>query len=199
MAKHKFEMTNLLLMSAWQMSHTPGHIPCLGEQHSTHTHTTHCFRKIISSHYVITPFCDFSFYKQILFGQHSVSWSVSLLCFLDLFLQSVFFRFFDLFFRFFRSVFRCFCICCFVYYTHLPTMSIGILKKVALRIKNICKERNITYNHLANLSGVTPSTVYSILDSRRREVSLRTLKIICDRLDIELCAFLIQQNSMTWA
>lgn len=50
-------------------------------------------------------------------------------------------------------------------------------------------QRNITYNHLANLSGVTPSTVYSLLDSRRREVSLRTLKIICDGLDIELCAF----------
>ena len=73
MAKHKFEMTNLLLMSAWQMSHTPGHILCLGEQHSTHTHTTHCFRRIISSHYVITPFYIFSFFKQILFGQRLAS------------------------------------------------------------------------------------------------------------------------------
>ena len=33
---------------------------------------------------------------------------------------------------------------------------------VVLRFKDICKERNIKYNELATISGVTPSTVYSL-------------------------------------
>ena len=36
---------------------------------------------------------------------------------------------------------------------------------VVNRFQSICKERNIKINELANLSGVTPSTVYSMMDS----------------------------------
>ena len=36
---------------------------------------------------------------------------------------------------------------------------------VALRFKELCEERNISPNALAVRSGVTPSTVYSMLDS----------------------------------
>ncbi len=60
---------------------------------------------------------------------------------------------------------------------------------VAKRFKDICKERNIRTNELANLSGVTPSTVYSMLDERRRDVSIVVIKKLCDGLDITLGEF----------
>ena len=37
---------------------------------------------------------------------------------------------------------------------------------IVLRFKNICAERNIKYNELAVRSGVTPSTVYSMMDGQ---------------------------------
>ena len=60
---------------------------------------------------------------------------------------------------------------------------------VALRFREICEEKNIKTNELANRSGVTPSTVYSMLDSSRRDVSIRTIKKLCDGLDISLRDF----------
>ncbi len=44
-------------------------------------------------------------------------------------------------------------------------------------------------NSLANISGVTPSTVYSLLDPSRREISVSTVKKLCDGLDITLGEF----------
>ena len=60
---------------------------------------------------------------------------------------------------------------------------------VVLRIQNICKERGIAPNELANISGVTPSTVYSLLNSERKNASITTIKILCDGLDITLGEF----------
>lgn len=60
---------------------------------------------------------------------------------------------------------------------------------VAQRFKNICQERNITVNELANRSGVTPSTAYSMLDDRRRDISIVTIKKFCDGLDLSLEEF----------
>lgn len=60
---------------------------------------------------------------------------------------------------------------------------------VATRFLNLCNERNIRINELANLSGVTPSTAYSMMDSRRRDVSIVTIKKFCDGLDITLGEF----------
>lgn len=60
---------------------------------------------------------------------------------------------------------------------------------VASRFLRICEERNIKPNELANISGVTPSTVYSLLDNRRRDVSIITIKKLCDGLDISLGEF----------
>ncbi len=54
---------------------------------------------------------------------------------------------------------------------------------------DLCKMRSIKANELATLSGVTPSTVYSMLDSRRRDVSIVTIKKLCDGLDITLGEF----------
>ena len=64
-----------------------------------------------------------------------------------------------------------------------------IKEAIVLRFNNICKEKNIRYNELANLSGVTPSTVYSMMDARRKDLSVVTLKKLCDGLDISLTEF----------
>ena len=44
-------------------------------------------------------------------------------------------------------------------------------------------------NELATRSGVTPSSVYSMLDPRRKEVSVNLVKKLCDGLDMTLGEF----------
>ena len=65
----------------------------------------------------------------------------------------------------------------------------AVKNAVVERIKNICKEREIAANELANISGVTPSTVYSLLDEKRKNVSITTIKILCDGLNMSLGEF----------
>lgn len=60
---------------------------------------------------------------------------------------------------------------------------------VALRFKELCEERNIKINELANISGVTPSTAYSMMDENRRDISIITIKKFCDGLEITLGEF----------
>lgn len=60
---------------------------------------------------------------------------------------------------------------------------------IVKRFQTICLERNIKYNELANLSGVTPSTIYSMMDNSRRDISIITIKKFCDGLDMSLCEF----------
>ncbi len=60
---------------------------------------------------------------------------------------------------------------------------------IVIRLKNLCKERNICFNELATLSGVTPSTVYSLMSENRRDLSVITLKKLCDGLDITITDF----------
>lgn len=60
---------------------------------------------------------------------------------------------------------------------------------VTERFKSLCKEQNIKINELANRSGVTPSTAYSMMDSKRRDISIVTIKKLCDGLEITLGEF----------
>ncbi len=60
---------------------------------------------------------------------------------------------------------------------------------VAKRFRELCDERGIKLNELANLSGVTPSTAYSMIDERRRDISINTIKKFCDGLEITLGEF----------
>lgn len=60
---------------------------------------------------------------------------------------------------------------------------------VTQRFKNLCQERNIKINELANISGVTPSTAYSMMDESRRDISITTIKKFCDGLEITLGEF----------
>ncbi len=64
-----------------------------------------------------------------------------------------------------------------------------IKEAIVLRLKSICNSRNIKFNELATRSGVTPSTVYSLMDSRRKDLSVITLKKLCDGLDITITEF----------
>lgn len=60
---------------------------------------------------------------------------------------------------------------------------------VVKRFETICRERNMKLNELANISGVTPSTAYSMMDEKRRDISITTIKKFCDGLDISLGEF----------
>lgn len=60
---------------------------------------------------------------------------------------------------------------------------------VVRRFQSLCRERNIKPNELATRSGVTPSTVYSMMDPQRRDVSVVTVKKLCDGLEITLSDF----------
>ena len=60
---------------------------------------------------------------------------------------------------------------------------------VVKRFQQLCRERNIKLNELATLSGVTPSTVYSMMDESRKDVSVITVKKLCDGLDISIPEF----------
>jgi DNA-binding Xre family transcriptional regulator len=65
----------------------------------------------------------------------------------------------------------------------------GVKEAVVARFREILDQRNMRPNELAYRSGVTPSTVYSMLDGRRREVTINLIKKLCDGLDMTLGAF----------
>ena len=75
------------------------------------------------------------------------------------------------------------------FYNTPEVMGMSVKDAVAQRFCQLCKERNIRTNELANLSGVTASTVYSMMDERRRDVSIVTIKKLCDGLNISLGEF----------
>ena len=65
----------------------------------------------------------------------------------------------------------------------------SVKEAVVARFREILSQRNMRPNELANLSGVTPSTVYSMLDGRRREVTINLIKKLCDGLEMTLGEF----------
>lgn len=60
---------------------------------------------------------------------------------------------------------------------------------VAKRIVELCEEHGIAVNTLANLSGVCPSTVYSMLNSKSQNPGVVSIKKLCDGLNISLREF----------
>ncbi len=60
---------------------------------------------------------------------------------------------------------------------------------IVARFQQLCQERQIAFNELATRSGVTPSTVYSMMKESRRDVSVVTVKKLCDGLDISIQEF----------
>ena len=64
-----------------------------------------------------------------------------------------------------------------------------VKEAVVARFLEILLQRGMKANELAMRSGVTPSSVYSMLDSRRKEVSVNLVKKLCDGLDISIGEF----------
>ena len=60
---------------------------------------------------------------------------------------------------------------------------------VAKRIIELCSEKNIAINALANISGVPPSTIYSMLNQKSQNPGIVSLKKLCDGLDITIRDF----------
>ena len=60
---------------------------------------------------------------------------------------------------------------------------------IAKRILELCEQKNLAINALANLSGVSPSTVYSMLNEKSLNPGVVSLKKLCDGLDISLRTF----------
>lgn len=64
-----------------------------------------------------------------------------------------------------------------------------IKEAVVCRVRQLCKEKGMNPNALAVSAGITPSTVYSMLDSNRKDLSIITLKKIIDGFDITIGEF----------
>ena len=65
----------------------------------------------------------------------------------------------------------------------------GTKEAIANRILQLCEERKMAVNELAGISGVAPSTVYSILNEKSQNPGAVTLKKLCDGLNITLGEF----------
>ena len=64
-----------------------------------------------------------------------------------------------------------------------------VKEAVVARFEQIMKDRNMRANELAVRAGGTPSPVYSMLDGRRKELSINVIKKLCDGLDMTLGEF----------
>lgn len=64
-----------------------------------------------------------------------------------------------------------------------------VKEAVVAQFREILRQRNMRPNELALRSGVAPSTVYSMLDARRKELSVNLIKRLCDGLGMSLGAF----------
>jgi transcriptional regulator with XRE-family HTH domain len=60
---------------------------------------------------------------------------------------------------------------------------------VAARIIELCRERDLAINALANVSGIPPSSVYSLLNEKSQNPGVVTIKKLCDGLEITLREF----------
>lgn len=65
----------------------------------------------------------------------------------------------------------------------------GIYDLVVERIYELCKEKNITPNALSYMSGVSQSTVKSILNGESKNPGIVTIKKLCDGLEISITDF----------
>lgn len=65
----------------------------------------------------------------------------------------------------------------------------GTYETVKNRILELCEERRISLNKLANDSGISPSTLKSILYGKSKNPGIVTIKMLCDGLGITLIDF----------
>lgn len=64
-----------------------------------------------------------------------------------------------------------------------------VKEAVVARFQELLRERGMRANELAIRSGITPSSVYSMFDPQRKEVSVNLVKKLCDGLELSLGDF----------
>ena len=57
------------------------------------------------------------------------------------------------------------------------------------RLVELCNEHGLAVNALANISGVPPSTIYSMLNIKSKNPGVMSIKKLCDGLNISLREF----------
>lgn len=60
---------------------------------------------------------------------------------------------------------------------------------VAKRIQMLCAEHDMAVNALARLCGVSPSTIYSMLNEKSKNPGIVSIQKICDGLEISVREF----------
>ncbi|MBQ8830740.1 MAG: helix-turn-helix transcriptional regulator [Oscillospiraceae bacterium] len=60
---------------------------------------------------------------------------------------------------------------------------------VAKRILELCEARHLAVNALATAAGVSPSTVYSMLNEKSKNPGVVSLKKLCDGFEISIREF----------
>ena len=70
---------------------------------------------------------------------------------------------------------------------------------VAERIIQICKERNMAINALANISGVSPSTIYSMLNEKSQNPGVVRSRNFATDGRSAFASFSILRSSTTWS
>lgn len=68
-------------------------------------------------------------------------------------------------------------------------MDVDTATAVKNRILQLCEERHLTINKLANLSAIPPSSLKNILYGRSQSPKIITIKMLCDGLGITLGEF----------
>ena len=66
-------------------------------------------------------------------------------------------------------------------------MNVG--QAVRERIAELCEEKHITINKLANISGITQSTLNNIMSGRNNSTTISTIQKVCDGLEITVTDF----------
>ena len=61
---------------------------------------------------------------------------------------------------------------------------------IVMRLQNLCKQRGITFNKLATLSGITQSTIEDIMAGKTKNPKLKTLHKISVGLGMTLAELL---------
>ena len=68
-------------------------------------------------------------------------------------------------------------------------MHTNVGQAVRERIAELCEEKHITINKLANISGITQSTLNNIMSGRNNSTTISTIQKICDGLEITVTDF----------
>lgn len=67
--------------------------------------------------------------------------------------------------------------------------AMGIADTVRARLISLCRERDITVNHMCELSAVPQSTVNNFLNCRTHNLGIITLKKLTDGLGLSITEF----------